>query len=461
MSLSKENKVVIDGMTFYGGLNQPNLKFVKVTVDCWEKIFDYLSLEDIIAMSGTCQRMRQIGGHYFRENFHGAICEIEGSYFPHFRSNCYSIVHVSRNDFLRFIDTVRIYDGLERLQDYSSGNLLGSVTTLRLREIDLRECELHRFSNILNNVETIEIFDGVFDENSTMPCQFLDLCPKLKCLRIQMIDFRANTTENTVFERTYPMLTDFQCLNSRGTTPPLTAFLERNSSIKNLRIACDDLRKISFNTSTIRLDCLSVDMIHAGIQPTEFRNRISALLTNGNIKTLRLAEGEYIFDPDYNYSLEMFINELAWCSALEVLYAYQFSANIRHLTGLKELHIGHVIDDINFEAVAKNLPKLERLWIQCTVDQFLPFLRHTKSLKMAILDDFRSREKPLNLCNLNEARKMSGTKRKVKIGVLETVYLPTKWKANTLDYDFVEITRSETICEHFDYNDLHEPVYIR
>lgn len=60
-----------------------------------------------------------------------------------------------------------------------------------------------------------------------------------------------------------------------------------------------------------------------------------------------------------------------------------------------------------------------------------------------------------NLCDLNEGCKMGGTKQKVKIGVPEDVYLAMKWRTRNVDYDLVEITRMETMREHFAYLEIH------
>lgn len=74
MSRLNQYHVIIDGKMYYDAANQP-LHFVKLNVDCWERIFDLLSLRDILAMNQTCQRMCTIGGYYFRENFRGISCE--------------------------------------------------------------------------------------------------------------------------------------------------------------------------------------------------------------------------------------------------------------------------------------------------------------------------------------------------------------------------------------------------
>lgn len=43
--------------------------FIMASVDCWQEIFDYLSLSDILEAMRSFVRLRQIGGYYFRENF--------------------------------------------------------------------------------------------------------------------------------------------------------------------------------------------------------------------------------------------------------------------------------------------------------------------------------------------------------------------------------------------------------
>lgn len=156
MSLSKENKVIIDGQTYHGGVNQPNLKFVKVNADCWDRILDFLPFYDVLAMSQTCLRMRQIVGNYFRENFHGTACDLDEMPSPYiFVAGC----RLDREHFLRFIDTICIQGGiyLESLRFVSKMNLLSSLTTLELHCVDLDEHQLLGLEKIQTNIETIEL----------------------------------------------------------------------------------------------------------------------------------------------------------------------------------------------------------------------------------------------------------------------------------------------------------------
>lgn len=135
----------------YGGVNQPR-KFVQMNVDCWEKMFDCLPLRDILSMGQTCQRIHQIGGYYFRENFHGITCNLHKFLGPRFRINNTSI-ELERADFLRFVDTVSVYGRMENLEHYL--DLLGSVTTLRLSFVNFNGNDAHGCEHILNNIETL------------------------------------------------------------------------------------------------------------------------------------------------------------------------------------------------------------------------------------------------------------------------------------------------------------------
>lgn len=142
-------------------------------------------------------------------------------------------------------------------------------------------------------------------------------------------------------------------------------------------------------------------------------------------------------------------------SSLEVLFSFSFPANVCRLTNLKELQLSaYKTDENDLKPIAMNLINLERLSIEGTIDQLLSFLRHSRTLKLAILDDRRTPSNALNVLTMNEVRRIGGMKSKVRIGVSEKQYLATKWKWNCLSHNLVEIIRVETIREYFDYNTL-------
>lgn len=112
-------------------------------------------------------------------------------------------------------------------------------------------------------------------------------------------------------------------------------------------------------------------------------------------------------------------------------------------------------NEIDSDAIAKRLINLERLWVGQTISLALPFLRHSKTLKMVLLGSVDYPIRPLNLFDLNRVRRMGGMKRKVRIGIQEEQYLPTKWKENNVKYDFVELDRIGAISKHFKFNGMY------
>lgn len=67
---------------------------------------------------------------------------------------------------------------------------------------------------------------------------------------------------------------------------------------------------------------------------------------------------------------------------------------------------------------------------------------------MTIFDVHPIPDNALNVFNLNEVRQIGEMKRQIKIA--------TKLKAKNVNYDLIEISRTETIREQFDYCGLHE-----
>lgn len=43
-----------------------------LTVDCFDEIFDYLTLEDLCSFGQTCRKSQQIAGNYFKSNYSNA-----------------------------------------------------------------------------------------------------------------------------------------------------------------------------------------------------------------------------------------------------------------------------------------------------------------------------------------------------------------------------------------------------
>lgn len=447
----------INDEAYYGGLTQQHiLMFVKVNANCWKMVFDYLSLPDILAMSQTCQRMEQIGGDYFRENFHGAMCSIPTNVDPNTNvSSMGNEIKMEHESFLRFADTTSLSNNFALC---ISENLLERMTTLILFGIHLNGNDSDINMSVPNNIETLKIAFCTIYKGSWIG-KLLSLS-KLKFLRFECVEFETKKFRNSAFQRVYPMLTHFQYSDPKdetATSMMLTSFLNLNPSIKNLQISHANIEKIRFDEITgTRLNYFCIDMYNPFPSDIsyiiiEIIEKMKELHKKDFFKTFRVIS--FIESSEW----EKIAEKLTPFSALEALYLNEFHASVYNLTQLKEFHIGLKIkDDVDLEAIAKNLVNLERLWLECTGDQFSLFLEHSKKLKMAIWKDSNKGGDALNLLHLNDKRQMSGMTQKVIIGVCEHTYVATKYMAIKMEYELVEIVRMEKIREQFAFMHFQE-----
>lgn len=59
--------------------DQPQADIFKLEIDHFEELFDYLSLEHLVALAESCKRMQFIVGYYIKMNYAGIQ--------PYFRSD--------------------------------------------------------------------------------------------------------------------------------------------------------------------------------------------------------------------------------------------------------------------------------------------------------------------------------------------------------------------------------------
>lgn len=410
----------------------------------WSKVFDYLSLRDIIATSETCKAMHQIAGQYFRKIFHGMLCNFDGCE-PSFET-----CSLNRLDFLRYIDTVQINGQAEDLLQFPHVNLYDSITTLQLCFFCVEQYP-SGFENISNgNIECIELY------RCCIECDlyeiFLKNCPNLKHLRMDKTYFEPISGGiKSIFDHNYPALQRMQYTRNDEESK-LCEFLEQNSNLKCLQIDAEDFWSNrnsleSSNTKRRNLDCLVVEIESTEIDGTEFANVLKTFYEHGLYKKLHLAI--YWASEDFDY--QPLFDGMQSLPPLELLYTEIFNKNIAQLTDLRELHLKELDGKIDLMPLALNLIKIKRLWIEGTTNQLHPFLCHSKSLKTVVLELKDQNDNRLNLVAWNRERAKLNPAEKVSIGVDENTYLTTKWMVKNSELNWIELARKETICKYFDF----------
>lgn len=412
-------------------------KFHYMNFDCWSKIFDLLSFHDILAMTRTCQRMREYGGQYFRENFYGTVMNLYHT-DAIFAQDGHEF-HFQPDDFVRFIDTICISRKFHRLRHWIGGDILRSLTTLIFKHSHLNEGEFYGYENVFNQIERVYM-----DHCSIHECfirKFLDAAPKLQRLYLKSVYFKTTAAKNEIFQRTFPKLQFFEYTECRKPIPGFVPFLERNPTIKHVCINDYNVFEISHEITsdpTVHLDWLSIRIDSNVSSAVDTGNRLKTMHSNGFYKKLnvKLTKNETIG--------QAFVNKMNSFQPLEVFYTHCFYENMQHLTGLRDLHIRRLPHEVDVEPIARNLALLERLTLGGSTKQLSYFLRYSKSLKTAIFCNLHSNH-PLNLAILNEIRRLSGVPHKIRIGLYEKVYLATKWKQKNISYDLIEVFRVQTI----------------
>lgn len=412
---------------------------IEVIMDCWKKIFDNLSLRDILVMSQTCRQMCEIAGYYFRKYFRGISCDIINN--EEFLIQWFQF---EQTEFLRFIDTLNIYGQLYDDFNPFPNAMFGSLCKLNLCFVDLRENQIRGLQTALNTVETIElhscaIFDGFFDK-------FFRYCPKLKCLRMNRVVFKSPTASNALFSQACCTLQYFQYTSTNQMSNKncgLKKFLNQNPNIKYLEIDAEDLclNRYSFVGLNTKLDYLAIKVRLDEISAVSFANLLKSLHQFGFYKKFHLTVESL---PNI-FEYQEFINEMISFDAFEKLYSIQY-VSLPPLTQLKELYIPGICFADDMETLSINLTQLERLhMVGARVDFILPFLRHSKTLKtISMLSDL---DDALNVFALNQEREK--VEQRVIIGVSENVYLATKRNFGELNRRFVRVVRQESI--EFDF----------
>lgn len=438
MDKSGQNRAVVVSVPTVASKNdnQENLPppYLKLIADCWEHIFDLLSLKDIVAMGETCKRMHQMAGYYLRE------------YFPELRFNligkevqvAYPHKFHLRTEFFPYISKLCILKRSE-LDSIMDADKFSSLKTLIFMSVTLNMIQFGYSRNVLKNVETIEIEHcdisvGVFK-------QLVSYCPKLKFLCVEYGNNDNAIIAKSLFSEHYPALEHLRFKPHSCDTPidELKIFLEKHKNLKQFECNLPFLwtnRDLILHTN-IQLDLFTIDFTqNSNIPSDQFVNFIKTLYASGFYKALQSS-----IDRITDNVFELSSNAISTLPAFEILDINTDSnIDLSRLTNLKELHVYNSITE-DMDALAKNLTKLEKLSFgSVSIDRILPFICQSKRLKSIHIDHLHDNE--LDLLALNEKRKMLENARQVFICVREDQYLAAKWNPQYFNLSHVKVSRT-------------------
>lgn len=412
----------------------------QLIADCWNHIFDLLSLRDIIAMSKTCKHMQQTVGQYVLQNFRDHSFGLSSPFNRVFRA-----------DFCQYISKLTIFQS-DHLDQVVDADTYSSLKTIIFKGEKLRATQIKYLRNVLKNIEDIRIDNSCVIGDRRFK-QLHKYCPKLKYLKMDL-HYQAkllNSITNTMLTRYFPALENLQYNAFSHNTKQnnkLKPFLEKHTKLKHF--GCNALflwaNRDSLMKTNIQLDSLTVNFDNFFAEYNfesfkQFKDFVIELYERGFYKTLHSSCETHIKNSTFKY----FCNVIDTLPAIEMLNISNSSMydSLPRLTNLKELCMECCDSDSEF--MAKNLISLERLTLKHDVEiqTILPFIRHSRKLKSIKIFHFPtySGRPILDIFTLNEERKMLANACRVVIYVEEEIYLRMKWKSDNLSLSHIRIKR--------------------
>lgn len=416
-----------------------------LNIDCFDMIFDYLSLHDIHQFGQTCKTMNIFAGEYFERNFKSAekFSGIDGIYSVYSDNNGLMNQRTQTSAFNQFINYFsHYYENLEPLRYIQLHSLeFVSLNHIYLVCLKLNTAKIECLRQILSKLEILQIRQCTID-GDFYDC-FLKFCRNLKRIYIQDdLGYILDENRNPWLLEEYPQLEHLQLIPRYSfKINELNSFFERNPQLESFSTSSRCLweNRHELIKSNVKLDKLEIQILdnyhrHL-INMQSICNLLNEFFLNGFYRRLHL----YVKRVDKQCS-----EHVISLHALEMLSIRQFSESfsLSHLSNLKELEIMNGANSKDLATLASNLTNLERLSLSntVTVNDILPFIRCSAKL-YRIQANFG--ERFLNLYKLNDERKKAAA-RKIIIYVSDNVFLATKWTTmyGVINFDFIEMRRA-------------------
>lgn len=455
-----------------------------LTIDCFDEIFDYLSLQDLSSFGQTCKSMQKVSGEYFKRNyFANEYCHrrVDGIYGNEIcmivRSKGYQnkMIRVPVNIFTPYISQLTQMPGdIGRLLIFIVKNIdqFSSLIQFNFWCCDLNNRNFEYIKSMLCQVEIINLrrcepFEGDFYDMFLKYCKNLKRFNVMKCDLACTQNFDGNSVQqNPWLKQHYPKLEHLKLIPEKELQiNELNEFFTINPKVKSFSTSahCLWMNRDQLLNSTIKLNTLEIWMNNIFNPPAykfkggvdihlwELRTRMQAICQiinqlhrQGFYKELKL----YLHDDT-----QQVIDEVASLLGLEMLSIAHFKKEFNHLplTLVKELSILKGVENMNLEDLARKCIRLKYLNIDAKiVNQILPFIRYSPNLKKIKTFADVTNSFSIDMISLNRERKKLFGARKLIVYVPDNIFLATKWTTNNGDINLslVELRRIDS-CKFF------------
>lgn len=427
--------------------NQEN-EYLSVIDQCADDIFEWISLDDLVALNSTCKKLQQLTKNYFHRKYKMKFMKvgsIDGNEI-HFRCRDRSVLN-----FIPFVRSLVVGPSIECFE-YLNSKHTKDLVSISFYDIHIPAGATNAIAELIKNVEIIEFqyasFDGDFYD-------VLKFCSHIKQLTIKY-DFEECTQTGNINQwllNEYPTLEHFHW--SLVPLPEnLDKFFQLNPNIRSFNGSVyPAMTIIEFLINAgIKIDELHLEVIlelheedHEGI--AIIRKHLDILCERNQIKSLMLQFSwcHHLLDPNWR--------QLKYLHGAYVDFPHEAGATkaLSSLVHLKLLVLGinTTMSHGKANILAKHLINLEEIYIQISsIHAIIPFMRHAKKLhkiyiyKISDKIEFDGRNKGVS--SLNKIRKSLQNACKTTVLLPDKAYCEMKWQSTHLNYNLIEVKRSES-----------------
>lgn len=395
-------------------------KIFKLNVDCFENLFEWFSLSELLLFRSTCKRMKKVVDYYIKLNY------------PQLQ---YLIVRNRRH--------------LSNICDTQS-NSFEWIKYLSIESVELNDININGIKPILNRLEGLKL--QIVRINGDLYEMLLKYCPQLKHLNLL-----TNTTADMIIGtsnewlcRQYPTLEHIEIhtvhyafvVKNQQPLPyivELQHFFQLNPQIRIFSVDLDYLRLCEriLLESNIQFDRLVIYVYHYMQSICNFMN---VLHEHGVYKQLHLYNNDVEFTHVVGYNFSTFNN-------LEKIHFHTLPVDFTTtvVTSIKELSTRwfDILADIP-KIIVENFINLKCVDIEyAQLDDIRSFVCHAPKLKqiraVSVLDESLSID---SFIEMNEERKKLVRPCKVEIHIGEQLFLKFKWTTK-IKFSLIELKRGD------------------
>lgn len=423
-----------------------SLSILNLDSECYSKIFDWLSLEEVYTFSRTCSHLQRIVSEYYQQNYHSSqIIGLDDGILV-------EGIHGKIDDFTRFIQSITIYgnlngigygDELNKLQ-YLLSNCGESLKKLKLINVSLNEEKILSIARVLSKIETLEMNENlIFSFHWEY---FFKYCKNLQSLSVVL----NKNCEHLWLLHQYPKLKHLKLTTDKYgfSIDELRSFFDQNSTIKSFSTTATYFSCNRNAFKNAKLDELTIQIEDAyKINLKLLANILNEFYERGIYIRLNLHIIPKIEKKNLIYS---FIQSL---NALHLLSVYDNKISLAPLMNLKELNIFNGSRMKNLKMIATQFINIECIqFYMASSNDILPFVQRSIKLQKIYVSKLEKgthfNENILNVAALNAERNKLNGAQKIIIYVKENIYLATKWTMTKVNFNLIELKRHDTDDVH-------------